>query len=1243
MKFFFTLFIIIFFNFLAKAQLIGNAFHEKIGFNEYKSQPQNWDIVQDSRGVIYVANTNCVLEYDSQNWRKINLDNDNPAFVVVKDKNDVIFVGGMGNFGYLKINEQGEKVYESISSKLDSIKLKRIPNINEILINDNKIFLEGESNIYFLEPYINGVFEINNKTLATFKIILENKKISGLYKVNKSIYAALSSGLYIFRKDSFVLESYGDLFSKKQIKGIIPLENGKLLIAKNNNLIIFNPKAKTKKKAIIPFENNATDFFENNEILNIEIINEKYISIGSSKKGNIVMNLKGQVVDIFNEDNVLNNNHIHAQYYKNNLNWYALNIGIGKVDIDSPFRYWDKSNNLEGPVLSIQILDSILYIGNFMGYEYLDLRNLNQTETPNFKTNYNVGSIFCMEKANINGEKMLLLSGKEGIFYIKNNKVSTITKEFPYVEIIKSKIYDNRFYIGGHNNIAVLEYKNNQWKTKIITNTEGIIIKILENLNGDIWGTTYFNGIYFLKNKQKPNLKISEQYELQHFDSLKGFGNKKMNQCKIYEIDDEIFLTSRNGFYKLNEKNFSVRSTNKFTTYYGDEHHIIFTLYFEKKGNIWCGGNILLKKQKDGTYFLDTLLTRSLPDKMISSIYPFSDSLILMGATKKLLSYNYNKDKRNFKTYKTLIRKVYNKDTTYFYGTNYKKKNDSIFVLSQKQSKELMPKIDYENNNIVVEYVAVKFTNKDKIQYQYKLEGFEKEWSDWTNEIKKEYTNLYEGDYTFKVKAKDVLKNESTVASYKFKIYPPLQRTILAYFVYFIFAVLVIFIFVKIYTRRLKKQNIKLENIVKERTKEITKQNEQIMGKNVELEQQKEEILTQAEELQEVNVELEKLSIVASETDNAVLIFDENFDLEWVNYGFTKIYGYSFEEFTRNKKINLIKNSNNLEIKNLINNCIEKKQSVIYETKNITKSKYEIWLQTTLTPIFDEENNLLKLIAIETDISEIKDAHNKISLQNEMITSSITYAQTIQKAILPIDLEMKKHFDFFNIFRPKDIVSGDFYWFTKLKIENKFFIFVAVVDCTGHGVPGAFMSMIGSRLLSEIVKERKIIDTAKILELLDDGIKKSLKQAQTENNDGMDLCLCRFEKMENENINVNFSGAKRPLFIYRDENNEIETIKPDRRSIGGKTKKRRTVDFTNQEFFIKNEDIIYLTTDGYIDQNNLERKRFGTKQFLEITKKIARKNLKKQKEIFEKELNNWMKIEKQRDDITVMAIKMKNS
>jgi serine phosphatase RsbU (regulator of sigma subunit) len=267
-----------------------------------------------------------------------------------------------------------------------------------------------------------------------------------------------------------------------------------------------------------------------------------------------------------------------------------------------------------------------------------------------------------------------------------------------------------------------------------------------------------------------------------------------------------------------------------------------------------------------------------------------------------------------------------------------------------------------------------------------------------------------------------------------------------------------------------------------------------------------------------------------------------------------------------------------------------------------------------------------------------------IEKQNEDIKASIYYALTIQNAILPRHEEIIKHFEYFTIYLPKDIVAGDFYWFTRVPEtrKNGDMSFFAVVDCTGHGVPGGFLSMIGSRILSTIVNENHIFEPDKILDRMDRNLRMALKQDHTEIDDGMDVCLCRIERKKdtagdkNSKVKILFSGARRPLYIINSKG--IEMIRGDRKTIGGRYNAKQ--DFTNKEIILARGDRIYLTTDGITDQNSPERENFGINRLMEILSRTFEMPLEKQKQCLEEELIGFMKYVKQRDDITVMGVQV---
>ena len=279
-------------------------------------------------------------------------------------------------------------------------------------------------------------------------------------------------------------------------------------------------------------------------------------------------------------------------------------------------------------------------------------------------------------------------------------------------------------------------------------------------------------------------------------------------------------------------------------------------------------------------------------------------------------------------------------------------------------------------------------------------------------------------------------------------------------------------------------------------------------------------------------------------------------------------------------------------------------------------------------------------MAIHKEKERINELKVEIEKKHTEIVDSVNYAKRIQEAILPDRKEIYKYLtNSFILFKPRDIVSGDFYWFSYKDGKG----IIAAIDCTGHGVPGAFMSMIGNTLLNQIVNERGITDPAEILNNLNAEVNRSLKQNQqdSESRDGMDGAICCFEISESAGektlLQVDYAGANRPLYLIRE--NTLEETKANKFPVGG-------LDFdmpkkyTTHTILLEKNDTIYIFTDGYADQFGTTGKKLMTKKFKEILLSIQDKPLEAQRSHLENHVKNWMGTEEQTDDILIIGIKV---
>ena len=264
------------------------------------------------------------------------------------------------------------------------------------------------------------------------------------------------------------------------------------------------------------------------------------------------------------------------------------------------------------------------------------------------------------------------------------------------------------------------------------------------------------------------------------------------------------------------------------------------------------------------------------------------------------------------------------------------------------------------------------------------------------------------------------------------------------------------------------------------------------------------------------------------------------------------------------------------------------------------------------------------------------DFQNKsIEQKNREITDSIGYAKRIQNAMLPTPETIKQALpDSFILFKPKDIVSGDFYFF----LNNKEKIYFGAADCTGHGVPGAFMSLIGYEKLHDA--SHTTSHTGEILSTVNKGIRKSLRQTSDKDSsrDGMDIALCCIEKQSN-GTKVSYSGANRPLWIIRKGQTEIEEFKPTKKAIGGFTEEEQSFDVYQTE--VKEGDTLYMFSDGYSDQFGGDKgKKLTTKRFKDLLLEIKHLAMDEQLKRLENFIESWRRNEEQVDDILVIGIRV---
>ncbi len=1161
-------------------------------WNQKSGLPTNSlnDIYQSKKGFIWIASYSGLIRFNGLDFQIFNKSN-TPTF---KENGIIRITGDKDTTLWIATQTSGLVSYKNgrFTSYFDS--LSQLSGL---------LFVDNNNNLWF-ETIKQKVYYYDHQTLHYVQL-LTRKKVVKMVQDKDGYYWAATAGNGLIRfKDTTKI----DIFTRKDglpsgwINDIFIDKNNVLWIATDNGLAYYDSGFK-----IIP------DFVKTGIFSIAEDFSEN-LWFGTTK-GIFLYNKKDNNYQVLNHKNGLPFNFVlKLMIDKENSLWLlGYRKGLARVK-DSKFTFIGNNEGFEGslPNTLCEIDSNTILVGFNNGkiFQILDY-NVTPFEVKSNLEDKRIRNIFKDSKKNLwistyNGLLEILASGKEQWIQGLPDKYIRVVFEDKYNNIwigtrnsglVKIKPDGNREYINIKNGLKsnLIMSLNQDKEGNIIVGTSKGGLSIISN---DSVVTTYTKDDGLTDNII---FKTYVDSENNIWVAAKG-GLNLISKNKVYPIpaEDGLLLETPYDVLEDDSHNFWMPCSKgimevpkqQISDYLnGKISRLNVKIYTAKDGlkEPECNSTATNLKSNDGTLWFCTIDgVATIDPKNI----PFNDILPNV-----------------FITQVNVDNKIYNPDSL--------------------KKITLLP----NDKRLTLTFTATSYYSPESNLFSYKLEGFDENWSDSTNRNFVTYTNLKPGKYTFKVKACN---------SDGFWIQKPTELTIIvkphfyqtAYFI--ILMVLlgfgIIFIIYRLRVASLKKRQEILEKMVEDR-------NKQLIEKNEELQKQNQEILAQSERIAEQAAELEKLSIVASETDNNVLIFDKDLKLMWKNIAFDK-------KFIAAEQTSIYDLFPSSETRKIIDESIEKNKSVTFTTKRKDKNGKTTWLQCNLNPILKDIHK--EVVIVESDITKLKKIQIVLALKKKYITQSIEYAKSIQQAILPSLETINKFFEAFILYLPKDIVSGDFYWFSDITQEYKntenynkkivqSSIFV-LSDCTGHGVPGAFMSMLGVEMLNYVILYHKIFDPKKILEKINHDIQYLLKQDTTNNSEGMDMSVCLINRMSDNSVEITFAGAKQNLFFYNLQEKKLKRIKGDRKSIGGYH--NRNFEFTNYSFVAQKNEILYFTSDGYIDQANPERKRFGTKRLMALIEKISNKTMHEQKEILTVSLNKWKQKELQRDDISIVGLKL---
>ncbi len=861
----------------SKAQTIndeGAPYVKNFTIKEYLASAQNWCVVQDKRGIIYVGNTNGMLEYDGKTWKLYQTPNKSIVRDLAIDRNGTLYAGANGEFGYFAIDKTGTLKYVSLLSKL-SKEDRKFNDIHKIFPTQNGVYFVSINKLFY---YHNDTITVSNLNVASRFGALVHQEVFLLRK---------EGGIFWLNRNKPVMLPKSEQFSPKLGRMLLAQSaNNKLLIVtENSGLFLYDLSQFYENKKfsidstknygdglVTKLESEIDAYIQFNKLYTIAQLSDNQYAIGTINGGVLITNENGQLLNVINKNRGLTNAGILGMCFDRDKNlWVTTQKGISYIELSSPITRFYDVNGISGSSYCFVRHRGRVYAGGPDGINYLPDYKINPTDDNNSFKKIKTINAACWDFFTY--KNALFAVGNFGVAYIQDTTAYLYPDfQFSCFSVQKANMFPDHIIFGLTDGITaakIIETKQPKqpYRFEFIKDgrfkgmTKGIR-NICEDKTGNLWLTSNYDGIYRLHFSDLPNI---EKYSVTQCDSTLGLKGK--GGYHVYNIDNKLILTSSSGLLSAKKTNGDTILFVKESMFEGifDKMGLAY-LSIDKEKNLWFSserGIGKLVKQNGSTYAFDTTMLKPINrEGLLNEMIFDSIGNMWINTNEGLYRFNTSKPKNYRSVFHTLIRKVsIGKDSVIFNGAFFNdsaKISNHIVAASLVQPQQMIPELSYRNNSIIFFYSTNCYEQAEKNNFRYMLEGYDKEWSNWTTETKKEYTNLREGTYYFKVQAKNVYDNISTEAVYQFKISPPWYRTVLAYIIYIISIGLAFYFGIKLNSRRLKAVNEHLEKTVKERTAEI--------------QQQKEEISSQAEQLEATNRQLEKLSIVARETDNVVFI-----------------------------------------------------------------------------------------------------------------------------------------------------------------------------------------------------------------------------------------------------------------------------------------------------------------------------------------------------------------------------------
>lgn len=743
---------------------------------DYRADSQNWAVVQDQHGVMYIGNERGLLEYDGVNWRLAILPNQSAVRSLAIDQQGRVFAGAENEIGYLWPDTAGTMQYVSLMAHVP-VPYRDFNTVSNTLATRDGVFFRSDKYLFRWRSRPDtpgqGDLHVIHPTTSFHRAFLVRDR---LYVRQRGI------GLTALVGDSLQLVPDGERFADEGVYAMLPFDRAHLLIGTfTQGLFLYDGVA------FQPFRTQADAFLQASQLYHGAVLTDGTFAFATLRGGLAIIDAQGRLVQRVNKAAGLHNDTIGYVYPDREGGlWLGMDNGLARLETPSPLSLFTEPFGPQGAVEDLVRHQGQVYAATAQGVYRLSFTS---GQFPAFQP---VAGIATQAWAFLSLDNLLLVATNNGVFTIAGDRATQQLADLSAFYLYRSRMDASRVYVGLEAGVGMLVKTQGRWRfSGPVPGTSGVVRSIVEDGEGALWLGTELQGVQRVKFPTRPpGHPIDEGLSVPEVARYAWTQGLPPGYVYVYFVRQRLRFATSRGLYTFDPQRQTFHLDASLGTILADTTatigHFVEDLQGQLLARLSDQSRVVIGigvPQEDSTYAWSTFPFRRVAEhEPIWAVYadPVYPGMFWFGSEQSVLRYDPAVEKNYRVDFPALIRKVtVNRQGAGAHGVLY----EGMWAEGEKAAPS-PPRLPYAHNALRFEFAAPSYDNLSANRYQVLLEGFDQDWSAWTTETRKDYTNLPEGEYRFRVRARNGYDHLSQEAVFAFTILPPWWRTWWAYTLY---------------------------------------------------------------------------------------------------------------------------------------------------------------------------------------------------------------------------------------------------------------------------------------------------------------------------------------------------------------------------------------------------------------------------------------------------------------------------